>query len=583
MGGKKTEREDLAAVGAGQNSERQLVGPIVRFALAIFFVAAALLTLIVYTVSSSRFSAESEQLREEDWTHLNDAVVQIGQTFRQAERDLHYVLDLSDLHDFVEDGLEESRERLELTLKALSENRLVYDQIRLLGLDGRELLRVNFDRKSGTARAVPTEELQNKSSRYYFDQSVGLSEGEIYVSPLDLNIENGQIEQPLKPMVRFVTPVGRGDGAGERAALLVVNMYGDVVLEQIDRLFVGHVERPLLADGDGYWLHGPSAESDWTAMLPDREYERVSSLSVGLWNSVRRFGVGRHIEDGAIYRFISMRPTAGLSGTSGSSDYVWYLIARRTGRGAADLWRSFRLDVRTQAGLYVLAFLFSLLLGGAVARRRQAERRAAGLYGVTRVINRVLRHDILSRLNGIRFGLEMDMESGHRSEYSEEAYRQAEQGIGLVRRMSLIERLASGGVPAVPVDVRQVLSEVLTSAGLPSSLDGQGTVMAGEALRPLLENIVQNAGQHSGTDRIEAEIGRAGRWVTIRVSDFGQGLPAGVGGRRFNEREAFISGDKLGLGLFIIRWVVESYGGTVSVVDSVPHGTTYLIRLRAAD
>ncbi len=64
----------------------------------------------------------------------------------------------------------------------------------LLDNDGMEILRVNYN--NGKPEAVPQDKLQNKASRYYFTESQKLGPNEIYVSPFDLNIENGKIEQP---------------------------------------------------------------------------------------------------------------------------------------------------------------------------------------------------------------------------------------------------------------------------------------------------------------------------------------------------------------------------------------------------
>ena len=87
----------------------------------------------------------------------------------------------------------------------ISRYRRLYDQVRLLDENGMEIIRVNFN--SGRPLVISREELQNKKDRYYFDDTFKLNRGEVFVSPLDLNIEQGEIEQPLKPMIRFATPV----------------------------------------------------------------------------------------------------------------------------------------------------------------------------------------------------------------------------------------------------------------------------------------------------------------------------------------------------------------------------------------
>ena len=45
-------------------------------------------------------------------------------------------------------------------------------------------------------------ELQDKGNRDYFLDAVGLAPGALYVSALDPNIENGEVEIPIRPMLR---------------------------------------------------------------------------------------------------------------------------------------------------------------------------------------------------------------------------------------------------------------------------------------------------------------------------------------------------------------------------------------------
>ena len=58
----------------------------------------------------------------------------------------------------------------------------------------------------------PEEGLQKRSNRSYFQETVGLTPGQIYVSPLDLGRRNGLIEQVHRPTLRIATPIFADDG-----------------------------------------------------------------------------------------------------------------------------------------------------------------------------------------------------------------------------------------------------------------------------------------------------------------------------------------------------------------------------------
>ncbi|MCI5208290.1 MAG: hypothetical protein D3910_05750 [Candidatus Electrothrix sp. ATG2] len=89
----------------------------------------------------------------------------------------------------------------------------IYDQVRFINNRGMEQIRINYT--NGNTAVVPAEQLQFKGKRYYFKDTFKLQEGEVFISPFDLNIEQGVIEQPKKPMIRFGTPVFNRRGEKE--------------------------------------------------------------------------------------------------------------------------------------------------------------------------------------------------------------------------------------------------------------------------------------------------------------------------------------------------------------------------------
>ena len=63
--------------------------------------------------------------------------------------------------------------------------------------------------------------LQDKSKRDYFIDGVKLKKGEIYLSQINLNRENGEIEKPYLPVVRGMTPVR--DDFGNQIGFVIIN------------------------------------------------------------------------------------------------------------------------------------------------------------------------------------------------------------------------------------------------------------------------------------------------------------------------------------------------------------------------
>ena len=106
------------------------------------------------------------------------------------------------------------RDRIATRFAAELEAKPTYAMFRIISFDddGREVVRVDRMGPNETVRIVPEEELQKRSDRSYFTETVALGPGQIYVSPLDLGRRNGLIEEAHRPTIRIATPVFADDG-----------------------------------------------------------------------------------------------------------------------------------------------------------------------------------------------------------------------------------------------------------------------------------------------------------------------------------------------------------------------------------
>lgn len=141
-----------------------------------------------------------------------------------------------------------------------------YIQMRWIGDDGME--RVRVDRTSdGGSRVLPPGELQDKRDRYYFTGTLRLKFGEIFVSPLDLNIEHNRVEIPFRPVIRLATRVYRSDGTAN--GMLILNISAQAMLERFAQHGLG--SDMVLLNADGFWLKSRNPADEWGFMLQKRE------------------------------------------------------------------------------------------------------------------------------------------------------------------------------------------------------------------------------------------------------------------------------------------------------------------------
>lgn len=124
------------------------------------------------------------------------------------------------------DGITESQWRARLASRFAAElaAKPTYSQFRVIGLAdaGREIVRVDRSGPNGAIRVVLDAELQRRGDRDYFAAAMQLPDGQVYVSPVDLNKEFGIIQTPYVPTLRAATPVFAADG--EPFGLVIINV-----------------------------------------------------------------------------------------------------------------------------------------------------------------------------------------------------------------------------------------------------------------------------------------------------------------------------------------------------------------------
>lgn len=150
-----------------------------------------------------------------------------------------------------------------------------YDQMRILDNNGLEIVRVNYNQ--GNPIVVASENLQNKSSRYYFTESIILNETDIYLSPLDLNVENGVIELiegQVKPMIRVASPVFDEDGT--KLGVIIVNYLAGELFESLNRYEQPYSKGIEILNEEGYFLYANDSIHEFGFMYPDQNDETYS-------------------------------------------------------------------------------------------------------------------------------------------------------------------------------------------------------------------------------------------------------------------------------------------------------------------
>jgi PAS domain S-box-containing protein len=120
----------------------------------------------------------------------------------------------------------EGRRRLAFRLAAELTSKSNYYEFRIIGVDddGREIVRVDRSGPGGTVRTVPDSELERKGDRDFFKTTIDLPAGEVYVSRINFNRDDGTFETPRVPVLRVATPLHTPAGRPFGIVIIDVDM-----------------------------------------------------------------------------------------------------------------------------------------------------------------------------------------------------------------------------------------------------------------------------------------------------------------------------------------------------------------------
>ena len=290
-----------------------------RFA-STFLPSLLLLTLLLVWSVHLMLDSELSRARNEQAAVLSIRLAIIQEDFANGVEKILALAKDPALAPVLAENTPARRARLEEALLTLLLRNRDFDKARWIDENGHEQVRV--DRRDGEPAPLAASDLQDKSQRYFFREGMGLSVGQVYLSPLDLNMEHGEIEQPIRPTLRFATPVR--DTEGRRRGLLVINLHAATLLEKLPRQhFTG--SRLLWLDGDGHWLRAAAPADEWAHQRGGGD--TFAQRHPELWQTMNRTDQASLRDDRGLWTWTAFDPRAAPFGAQLGQAPRWWLVS----------------------------------------------------------------------------------------------------------------------------------------------------------------------------------------------------------------------------------------------------------------
>jgi len=231
----------------------------------------------------------------------------------------------------------------------------------------------------------------------------------------------------------------------------------------------------------------------------------------------------------------------------------------------------------------------------------EAERRLTELNELKDQHLGIAAHDLRNPLSSIRgmsqMLVEMELDKNTQSSFLQSIYRVSDQMLTLVDNLLDVAVIESGrfDLKITEENISRLVGErvelmaknaerkeIRLIADLQEVTD---SLFDADRMRQVVDNLLSNAIKFSPSGSVvNVTCGQAGRILDITVTDQGPGIPSEDLDRLFDTFEKLSAqptgGEKsTGLGLSIVKSIVDAHGGEIEVDSEVGKGTTFIVHL----
>lgn len=218
-----------------------------------------------------------------------------------------------------------------------------------------------------------------------------------------------------------------------------------------------------------------------------------------------------------------------------------------------------------------------------ITTEREAQERLRNVNELLKMVNRILRHDMLNNLMIVIMGLEHYFEDGE-DRILDNSMRAARRSVELIGSMKDLENFYMIGTNLREYHLEDVIKVITRNHFIDVDVEGKATVMADEALSSIFDNIISNSIKHGGATRVDIRIMNPDPdRIVVEVEDNGSGIKEKDRDKIFNEGFTTSKSKGMGMGLYLVERTMHRYGGSISVHDGKNGGAIFRLEFPASE
>lgn len=600
--------------------------------LAVFIPIFSFLLILIGSLSFYVYKKEKSRILDSTKITYSEHLFQqselIRAMFASTIKDLNYLALNASFLDYLDTSDPQAQKDLLNTMQPLAQQNWNYRQVRFLDWEGMEKIRFNWHLDS--LHLVSADQLQNKSDRYYFQRSKQLKKGQVYVSPVDLNIEHGKIEIPHQAVIRFCKPIYQSDD--HPVGILVINQYLNSLFEWLLKRNTNLEGDIILLNQEGYWLTSSDKHIPFGFMFKKHRNEKFSTFYPSAWEKLQNNTQGEVLNNDRLIVFRKFSLGFDLKNNklfqedelAGSPESQWLLVANIPNskiQALQQMNRLFRLSLLLSIFiLFCIAYIISWLIHREKeiikelnvlnktleqkVNERTTELQKSNLelkalneeleaftYSVSHDLRAPLRHisgfaDLLIKKN------QADL-TGQGPVYLNFIKQSTQEMNQLIQDLLNFSRIIRSDLNRTKVNMTKLVSEVqtITAESFPNQKIEWSTPSLPDVyadhnlLKQVWINLLSNAVKYSSNQevsKVEISYQQKKKQFIFQVKDNGVGFDEAYSHKLFKTFQRLHSSEDYegtGIGLAIVRKIIVRHHGEIWAKSQAGEGATFYFSL----
>ncbi len=206
------------------------------------------------------------------------------------------------------------------TYKSFAEKNANYHKLFFIDKEGYE--KIKIVETKGTISAENNLEL--KKDVFYFKRGITLIDGETYITPLDVEIENGTVKKPYKPVIRLVAPAFVN---GSITGVVVGHFDFSKIMSSLQHSSTKMNGRLIFINESGFYYTSSDKQSEWNFLFETNVSNKFAKDYPSVWaNMPGNSGFVKHKNQYFVYQKVNFLEKVKMTNDN-PKEFKWVMIS----------------------------------------------------------------------------------------------------------------------------------------------------------------------------------------------------------------------------------------------------------------